>query len=81
MNLEGELSSNITLDNKLKGTQVVYQVTTFHLVHLASLKFVALNDENLEQLQYLNIHNCAILKDSTWLTSLQTKQSSVSTPA
>lgn len=52
LNLENELSSNISLTNKLMGTPLVFSSSTFHLVHLPSMKFVALDDENLEGLQF-----------------------------
>jgi hypothetical protein len=50
-NLEGELVSNLSLQNKLNGTPLIFSSSLFHLVHVASLKFVSLNDTNLEDLQ------------------------------
>jgi len=52
LNLENELSSNISLTNKLAGTPLVFSSSTFHLVHMSSLKFLALDDENLEDLEF-----------------------------
>ena len=44
--------SNISLQNKLTGTPLVFSSSLFHLLHVASLKFLALNDSNLEDLQF-----------------------------
>lgn len=50
-NLEGELLSNASLGSKLGGTPLLFSSSLFHLLHVASLKFVSLNDHNLEDLQ------------------------------
>ncbi|CAD8153241.1 unnamed protein product [Paramecium pentaurelia] len=52
LNLENELSSNISLNNKLAGTPLVFSSSIFHLVHVSSLKFLALDDNNLEAIQF-----------------------------
>lgn len=52
LNLENELSSNISLNNKLAGTPLVFSSSIFHLVHVSSLKFLALDDFNLEAIQF-----------------------------
>lgn len=44
LNLENELTSNISLNNKLAGTPLVFSSSIFHLVHVSSLKFLALDD-------------------------------------
>ncbi|CAK81773.1 unnamed protein product (macronuclear) [Paramecium tetraurelia] len=51
-NLENELTSNISLTKKLAGTPLVFSSSIFHLVHVSSLKFLALDDQNLEALQF-----------------------------
>ncbi|CAK68868.1 unnamed protein product (macronuclear) [Paramecium tetraurelia] len=52
LNLENELTSNISLTKKLAGTPLVFSSSIFHLVHVSSLKFLALDDQNLEALQF-----------------------------
>ena len=48
--MEGEMNSNVSLYHKLKGTPLLFTSSTFHLVHESSLKFLALDDDNLEDL-------------------------------
>ena len=38
------------LYDKLKGTPVLFSTSTFHLVHMASLKFLSLNYKNTDNL-------------------------------
>ncbi|CAD8076144.1 unnamed protein product [Paramecium sonneborni] len=52
LNLENELTSNISLTKKLAGTPLVFSSSIFHLVHVSSLKFLSLDDQNLEALQF-----------------------------
>lgn len=49
--LTNEMNSNVSVYNKLKGTPLLFTSSTFHLVHVSSLKFLALDDENLEDLR------------------------------
>ena len=48
MNLDGELNSNISTHSKLNGTAVLFSTSPFHLVHLASMKFVSLSKDKSE---------------------------------
>ena len=43
-NLDGETNSNVSLCLKLKGQPLLFGSSVFHLVHVASLKFISLND-------------------------------------
>lgn len=48
MNLDGELNSNMSTHSKLNGTAVLFSTSPFHLVHLASMKFVSLSKDKSE---------------------------------
>lgn len=50
--LEGEVTSNISLANKLTGTDLIFGSSQFMLVHVTSLKFLTLNDDNPEDLKF-----------------------------
>ena len=51
-NLDGEVTSNISLTNKLTGTPLIFGSSQFMLVHVTSLKFFTLNDDNQEDLKF-----------------------------
>ncbi|CAD8133483.1 unnamed protein product [Paramecium octaurelia] len=51
-NLDGEVTSNISLTSKLTGVPLIFGSSTFMLVHVTSLKFLTLNDENPEDLHF-----------------------------
>jgi inositol 1,4,5-triphosphate receptor type 3 len=51
-NLDGEVTSNISLASKLTGVPLIFGSSTFMLVHVTSLKFLTLNDENPEDLRF-----------------------------
>lgn len=51
-NLDGEINSNISLSDKFKGTPLIFGSSTFHLVHVASLKFLTINDDNIEDIRF-----------------------------
>ena len=38
--------------NKLKGTPVLFQTSSFHLVHLASMKFLSLTQDEYDNYMY-----------------------------
>lgn len=42
----------MSIYNKLKGTEILFETSNFHLLHLASLKFLSIDDENPEQIKY-----------------------------
>ncbi|KAL4447069.1 hypothetical protein ABPG74_013921 [Tetrahymena malaccensis] len=44
-NLDGEINSNMSTQNKLNGTPVLFSTSSFHLIHLASMKFVSLTKD------------------------------------
>jgi len=52
-NLEGEVTSNISLTKKLSGTALIFGSSQFMMVHVTSLKFLTLNDENPEDLKFI----------------------------
>lgn len=51
-NLDGEVTSNTSLTQKLTGTPLIFGSSQFMLVHVTSLKILTLNDENPEDLRF-----------------------------
>ncbi len=49
-NLDLEINTNITIYNKLKGTPVLFGTSVFQLVHLATMKYLSLNEDNKDNL-------------------------------
>lgn len=49
-NLDSEINSNILAYNKLKGTPVLLGISAFQLVHLSTMKYLSLNDDNKDNL-------------------------------
>ncbi|EGR30657.1 MIR domain protein [Ichthyophthirius multifiliis] len=51
-NLQLELGTNISTFNKLKGTSILYQSSSFHLVHVVSMKFLTLTLDEYDNYMY-----------------------------
>jgi len=49
-NLDAEIHTNIALYEKLKGTYLLFGASAFQLVHLSTMKYLSLNDNNKDDL-------------------------------
>lgn len=49
-NLDSEMNMNTAIYNKLKGTPVLFSTSVFQLVHVATMKYLSLDDSNKDNL-------------------------------